>query len=81
MDNQEGKQVNAKEMPAIKLAETIQATGKFVPPPPRGYVELLAREMECSTRAVTMALNGDALTYRAAMIRKRYMEKYVQPYL
>lgn len=53
----------------------------FVPPPPSGYVTLLAREFDVDVRTVTNALQGKTLSRKAMQIRKAYMDKYIQPYL
>ena len=77
----QNEQANTKEVSAVEFLQSAGLGGKFVPPPPRGYVEVLAREFNASTRAVSMALQGVTMTRQAIMIRKRYMEKYIQPYL
>ena len=64
----------------LQAPELVQA-GKFVPPPPSGYVTLLAREANVDVRTVTNALYGRTLSRKALQIRKAYMEKYVEPYL
>ena len=81
MDNQEKEQAITRELPAIEFLRTSDASGRFVPPPPRGYVEVLAREFNASTRAVSMALSGQSMTRQAILIRNRFMEKYIDPYL
>lgn len=81
MDNQGKEQVSTREMPAVEFLQSSGATGRFVPPPPRGYVEVLAREFNASTRAVSMALQGQTMTRQAIQIRNKYMQKYVEPYL
>ena len=81
MDNMQKEQEKNKEATAVEFLQSAGIGGVFVPPPPRGYVEVLAREFDASTRAVSMALQGVTMTRQAIMIRKRYMEKYVQPYL
>ncbi len=81
MKNSQNEQVNTQEVSAVEFLKMAGLGGEFVPPPPRGYVEVLAREFDASTRAVTMALKGITMTRQAIMIRKRYMEKYILPYL
>lgn len=81
MNNDEKTQVPMKKMPAVEFLKSSGATGRFVPPPPRGYVEVLAREFNASTRAVSMALQGQTMTRQAIQIRDMYMQKYVEPYL
>lgn len=81
MENIEKEQERNKETTAVEFLQSAGLGGTFVPPPPRGYVEVLAREFNASTRAVSMALQGVTMTRQAIMIRKRYMEKYIQPYL
>ena len=81
MDNQEKKQAITRELPAIEFLRTSGASGRYVPPPPRGYVEVLAREFNASTRAVSLALSGQSMTRQAILIRNRFMEKYIDPYL
>jgi len=54
---------------------------RFVPPPPRGYIKELASEFSVSERTVQLALQDKASIRNSLIIRKRYMEKYVQPYL
>ena len=81
MNNDEKSQAPMKKMPAVEFLKSSGVTDRFVPPPPRGYVEVLAREFNASTRAASMALQGQTMTRQAIMIRKRYMEKYVKPYL
>ena len=81
MDNQLNENVITREMPAVEFLQSSGATGRFVPPPPRGYVEVLAREFNASTRAVSMALQGQTMTRQAIQIRNKYMQKYVEPYL
>jgi len=78
MNNDQKMQVST---PATKVLQDAGIEGKFVPPPPRGYVEILARELNTTTRTVSTALNDGVMTYKAMMIRKKYMEKYVEPYL
>lgn len=62
-------------------APELMQSGTFVPPPPPGYVTLLAREVGVDVRTVTNALQGKTLSRKALQIRKAYMEKYVEPYL
>jgi len=81
MDNIQKDLGMYKEASAVEFLQSAGLGGKFVPPPPRGYVEVLAREFNVSTRAVSMALQGVTMTRLAIVIRKRYMEKYIQPYL
>lgn len=81
MNNDEKTQAQVKNMPAVEFLQSSGATGRFVPPPPRGYVEVLAREFNASTRAVSMALQGQTMTRQAIQIRNKYMQKYVEPYL
>lgn len=81
MNNDEKTQAQVKNMPAVEFLQSSGATGRFVPPPPRGYVEVLAREFNASTRAVSMALQGQTMTRLAIQIRNKYMQKYVEPYL
>jgi len=81
MNNDEKTQAPVKNMPAVEFLKSSGATGRFVPPPPRGYVEVLAREFNASTRAVSMALQGQTMTRLAIQIRNKYMQKYVEPYL
>lgn len=81
IDNMQKEQEKNKEVSAVEFLQSAGLGGTFVPPPPRGYVEVLAREFDASTRAVTMALKGITMTRQAIMIRNRYMEKYVQPHL
>lgn len=81
MNNDEKTQAPVKNMPAVEFLQSSGANGRFVPPPPRGYVEVLAREFNASTRAVSMALQGQTMTRQAIQIRNKYMEKYVEPYL
>ena len=81
MNNDEKTQAPGKNMPAVEFLKSAGATGRFVPPPPRGYVEVLAREFNASTRAVSMALQGQTMTRQAIQIRNKYMQKYVEPYL
>lgn len=64
----------------LQAPELVQ-TGRFVPPPPSGYVTLLAREVGVDVRTVTNALYGRTLSRKALQIRKAYMDKYVEPYL
>jgi len=64
----------------IRPAE-VEITGRFVPPPPPGYVTLLAREAGVDVRTVTNALQGKTLSRKALQIRQAYMKKYVEPYL
>lgn len=81
MNNDEKTQAPVRNMPAVEFLKAVGATGRFVPPPPRGYVEVLAREFNASTRAVSMALQGQTMTRQAIQIRNKYMQKYVEPYL
>lgn len=81
MNNQVNEQAVTREMPAVDFLKTSGVSGRFVPPPPRGYVEVLAREFNASTRAVSMALQGLTMTRQAIQIRDVYMKKYVEPYL
>lgn len=81
MNNDEKTQAPVKNMPAVEFLQSSGANGRFVPPPPRGYVEVLAREFNASTRAVSMALQGQTMTRQAIQIRNKYMQKYVEPYL
>lgn len=81
MNNDEKTHAPMKNMPAVEFLKSSGATGRFVPPPPRGYVEVLAREFNVSTRAVSMALQGLTMTRLAIQIRNKYMQKYVEPYL
>ena len=81
MANQQKEQAVTREMPAVEFLRSSGVNGRFVPPPPRGYVETLAREFSASTRAVTMALQGQTMTRQAIQIRDKYMQKYVEPYL
>ena len=81
MNNDEKTQAPMKKMPAVEFLKSSGATDQFVPPPPRGYVEVLAREFDASTRAVSMALQGQTMTRLAIQIRNKYMQKYVKPYL
>lgn len=81
MNNQEEKQDNTRKLPAIEFLRTSGAIDLFIPPPPRGYVEVLAREFNVSKPTVSSALSGQSMTRQAIVIRKRYMEKYIDPYL
>ena len=81
MNNDQEMQAQVRKMPAVEFLKSSGATDRFVPPPPRGYVEVLAREFDASTRAVSMALQGQTMTRQAIQIRNRYMQKYVEPYL
>lgn len=81
MNKDEKTQAQVKNMPAVEFLKSSGAAGRFVPPPPRGYVEVLAREFNASTRAVSMALQGQTMTRQAIQIRNKYMQKYVEPYL
>lgn len=81
MNNDEKTHAPVKNMPAVEFLKSSGVTGRFVPPPPRGYVEILAREFNASTRAVSMALQGQTMTRQAIQIRNKYMQKYVEPYL
>ena len=81
MNNDEKTQAPVKNMPAVEFLKSSGVTDRFVPPPPRGYVEVLAREFDASTRAVSMALQGQTMTRQAIQIRNRFMEKYIDPYL
>lgn len=81
MNNQGEKQDITRKLPAIEFLRTSGAIGLFIPPPPRGYVEVLAREFNVSKPTVSSALSGQSMTRQAIIIRKRYMEKYIEPYL
>ena len=71
MENTEKEQEKNKKVSAVEFLQSAGLDSNFVPPPPRGYVEVLAREFNASTRAVSMALQGVTMTRQAIMIRKR----------
>ena len=81
MENESILTGKEKVIPATQFLKENVTDGKFVPPPPRGYVEILARENNVSARTVTLALQGGTLSRSAILIRKAYMKKYIEPYL
>ena len=81
MENESILPGKEKVIPATQFLKENVTDGKFVPPPPRGYVEILARENNVSARTVTLALQGGTLSRSAILIRKAYMKKYIEPYL
>ena len=62
-------------------AQDLVQSGRFVPPPPSGYVQLLAREFDVDVRTVTHALRDQTVSRIAINIRRAYMKKYIEPYL
>ncbi len=61
--------------------EIIYTSYLFIPPPPTGFVKQLESELKVSRQTVNRALYKGMISRNAELIRKRYYELYVKPYL
>lgn len=53
----------------------------FIPPPPKGHITRLAKELGIRRQTVANALYKDTYSRLAEKVRFTYYEHYIQPYL